>query len=247
MRLICPNCDAEYEVELALLPEAGRDVQCSNCNTVWFQKPALEEALPEPKKIATAAPTGGDGQRPATDPDALNILHEEVARESQARQNDNRSGLETQGELGLDTAMPDAPVATDAVADEQLEAGDEIMGAADVSPREEAPKRGRLPDIEEINSTLADAPEPDPEDYELEVAAPARRSRFRTGFGLMLMATALLVMVYARAPELATRFPQTKPLLASYVVFVDRMRVSLDMGAEVLLTKVNALTERVGS
>ncbi|MGJ5621471.1 zinc-ribbon domain-containing protein, partial [Sulfitobacter sp. MF3-043] len=33
MRLICPNCDAQYEV----MPTDGRDVQCSNCGQTWFQ------------------------------------------------------------------------------------------------------------------------------------------------------------------------------------------------------------------
>lgn len=37
MRLICPNCDAEYEVDDAAIPRAGRDVQCSNCGHAWFQ------------------------------------------------------------------------------------------------------------------------------------------------------------------------------------------------------------------
>lgn len=41
MRLICPNCDAQYEVDAALIPATGRDVQCSNCGKTWFQ-----EALP---------------------------------------------------------------------------------------------------------------------------------------------------------------------------------------------------------
>lgn len=37
MRLICPNCGAQYEVPEQVIPEAGRDVQCSNCGTTWFQ------------------------------------------------------------------------------------------------------------------------------------------------------------------------------------------------------------------
>lgn len=37
MRLICPNCDAQYEVPLDVIPDAGRDVQCSNCGHTWFQ------------------------------------------------------------------------------------------------------------------------------------------------------------------------------------------------------------------
>jgi len=37
MRLVCPNCDAEYEVDDAAVPREGRDVQCSNCGHAWFQ------------------------------------------------------------------------------------------------------------------------------------------------------------------------------------------------------------------
>jgi predicted Zn finger-like uncharacterized protein len=43
MRLICPNCDAQYEVDAMAIPEDGRDVQCSNCGHTWFQgSPELE-------------------------------------------------------------------------------------------------------------------------------------------------------------------------------------------------------------
>ena len=37
MRLICPNCGAQYEVPTNVIPEGGRDVQCSNCGHTWFQ------------------------------------------------------------------------------------------------------------------------------------------------------------------------------------------------------------------
>lgn len=37
MRLICPNCGAQYEVPDGVIPEQGRDVQCSNCAHTWFQ------------------------------------------------------------------------------------------------------------------------------------------------------------------------------------------------------------------
>lgn len=41
MRLICPNCGAQYEVDARVIPDGGRDVQCSNCGHTWFQKPAI--------------------------------------------------------------------------------------------------------------------------------------------------------------------------------------------------------------
>lgn len=40
MRLICPNCGAQYEVDARVIPDTGRDVQCSNCGHTWFQQPA---------------------------------------------------------------------------------------------------------------------------------------------------------------------------------------------------------------
>ncbi len=50
MRLICPNCNAQYEVDDSVIPESGRDVQCSNCGRSWFQHGAghLPEAEPDP-------------------------------------------------------------------------------------------------------------------------------------------------------------------------------------------------------
>lgn len=46
MRLICPNCAAQYEVEDHVIPAAGRDVQCSNCGHTWFQEASA--AMPAP-------------------------------------------------------------------------------------------------------------------------------------------------------------------------------------------------------
>lgn len=37
MRLVCPNCDAKYEVPDDAIPDTGRDVQCANCSHAWFQ------------------------------------------------------------------------------------------------------------------------------------------------------------------------------------------------------------------
>lgn len=55
MRLVCPNCGAQYEVDDAVIPPNGRDVQCSNCAHGWFQpsKAMLdaEAARPEPDPV----------------------------------------------------------------------------------------------------------------------------------------------------------------------------------------------------
>ncbi len=44
MRLTCPNCGAQYEVPDEVIPETGRDVQCSNCGDTWFQNHPSQQA-----------------------------------------------------------------------------------------------------------------------------------------------------------------------------------------------------------
>lgn len=57
MRLICPNCDAEYEVDDTAIPSVGRDVQCSACGHAWFQNhpQTLAEAEDEAELYGDAA------------------------------------------------------------------------------------------------------------------------------------------------------------------------------------------------
>ncbi|MBO8875663.1 zinc-ribbon domain-containing protein, partial [Staphylococcus aureus] len=37
MRLTCPECDAQYEVEDSLIPPGGRSVECARCGHMWHQ------------------------------------------------------------------------------------------------------------------------------------------------------------------------------------------------------------------
>ena len=53
MRLICPNCSAQYEIDATLVPDEGRDVQCSNCGHTWFELPPPPEDFAE--ALASAA------------------------------------------------------------------------------------------------------------------------------------------------------------------------------------------------
>ena len=73
MRLICPNCGAQYEVADDVIPQAGRDVQCSNCGQTWFEHPGASEAAedgidlpppPAPESETTPEP------EPAPEPEA---------------------------------------------------------------------------------------------------------------------------------------------------------------------------------
>ncbi|SHF57873.1 MJ0042 family finger-like domain-containing protein [Loktanella atrilutea] len=78
MRLICPNCGAQYEVDGDLIPDEGCDVQCSNCGHAWFESAAAPSALmedpepspPEPEPEQEQAPDDAPApEQPVTRPD----------------------------------------------------------------------------------------------------------------------------------------------------------------------------------
>jgi predicted Zn finger-like uncharacterized protein len=70
MRLTCPNCGARYEVADTMIPPDGRDVQCSNCSTTWFQPGRRSDLHPTVRVARGAARTeaAGTGAGPAAAP-----------------------------------------------------------------------------------------------------------------------------------------------------------------------------------
>lgn len=95
MRLVCPNCNAQYEVDDNAIPEAGRDVQCSSCGHGWFQYPpdldaemeaetalfgALKEQLDDPATVPdpTTAPNAPSEPDAAKDQEATEEAEADV-------------------------------------------------------------------------------------------------------------------------------------------------------------------------
>lgn len=83
MRLICPNCGAQYEVDDSLIPDLGRDVQCSNCGHAWFQRPAHydSELSDELGLEAMTGPAPASPRLPDEDEDEAPAAAEVEARE----------------------------------------------------------------------------------------------------------------------------------------------------------------------
>lgn len=128
MRLKCPSCGAQYEVPDDVIPEDGRDVQCSNCGNTWFQAPdlsaspeAIEDEAKAPKDAVWHPEVDADiADRPSInqdatpgsstppnspkrrelDPSIADILREEADIEARARRA-NAGGIEEQPDLGL--------------------------------------------------------------------------------------------------------------------------------------------------
>lgn len=245
MRIICPNCDAQYEVEDAAIPVGGRDVQCSNCGHGWFQEridraEVLRDALyaaPEPEpppspalsQTEEVAPEPIAAARRKLDDSVLAVLREEAEREIAARKAETQ-GIELQGDLGLPppvsvAAAGGTPGRADAALTESTLTA-EAEGPVEKASRPAA-RRDLLPDIEEINSTLKPGAV-SAESTQAAAEAEGGGSGFRSGFTLMLVLAAAAVALYVLAPQIAAQLPELGPTMESYVGLVDAARLYLD-------------------
>ncbi|WP_296474551.1 zinc-ribbon domain-containing protein [Roseinatronobacter sp.] len=92
MRIVCTECTAQYEIDASLLPDAGREVQCSSCGHVWFQEksPALamkESAQEQPPLPSTQAqPKQLPEPEPTPEPKTAIELETEAEAEAEAQQ-----------------------------------------------------------------------------------------------------------------------------------------------------------------
>lgn len=257
MRMICPNCGAQYEVADDVIPASGRDVQCSNCGHTWFEQPGASETAelgapietpPEPTETPpepTPAPAPDpepepepapepEAERPAPqqremDPNVADILREEAEYEQAARQAE-ADPIETQPDLDLSHDLDEdrrSREARDRLARLRGEPEVEAAVGAAMAKDAEAPRRELLPDIEEINSTLR--PEAGPSEVMVDEFEEARpRSGFRRGFTLIVVLALIALAVYIFAPQISAAIPQAEPVLTTYVEWVDGLRFWLD-------------------
>lgn len=132
MRITCPNCGAQYEVPDQVIPEEGRDVQCSSCGNTWFQdnprhvaaedddqeliaepevvapsqsgtQPEAEQETPNEIESEKIEDDLPEAQPRELDPEVADILREEAEHESRLREAEANAGIESQAELGLES------------------------------------------------------------------------------------------------------------------------------------------------
>lgn len=183
MRLICPNCDAQYEVGDGVIPDEGRDVQCSNCGQTWFQPSARMDAeraeeldVSAETKDWAAPDAGASADMPVERDDGYDDLYEDeepapppVAAPPRRALDESVLGvLREEAELETRARRGHTAEPLESQPDLGLEEPDTGAGSAQVTTRERMAKmrgieddepvmptrRELLPDIEEINSTL---------------------------------------------------------------------------------------------
>lgn len=274
MRLVCPNCGAQYDVPLEVIPEAGRDVQCSNCGHTWFQKRVSQAPAPGPasapapdEETPTAPAPDLPAPKSSIDPDMADLFREE--REFEARQR-AAEGLETQPDLGLEPPAEDEQARRARESRERMarlkgEETTEARGRSVPPPSSAkdaelqaaalaaaaASRRELLPDVEEINQTLRASSEPRVIDREAGApggSAPRQTGNpFARGFMLMVLLAVVGVALYVFAPKLSEQVPQAAPYLETYVTTVDKGRVWLDGQVKALLTQLDQMSSEAAT
>jgi predicted Zn finger-like uncharacterized protein len=239
MRLTCPGCMAQYEVDDSVIPDAGRDVQCSACGTTWFQYPEhiarqmREMDLDDDDEDGDESESG-DAAGPDRDGDAdrsqgagstrvdktvLDLLREEAERELALRRRE--SGIESQPDLGLEAGprRPSRPRPQDDPAGARVP-----PGSGDGARTR---RRRELPDIEELSSSLDPSDEPrqqDGADVTLPPTDRVQRRGFRGGLVMALFLVLFLIILYMFAPVIGALVPPLQGVMAGYVAAADALR-----------------------
>lgn len=243
MRLICPNCSAEYDVADDVIPQGGRDVQCSSCTKTWFQTdkavvppPETPSGLlsPAPKSegrsVEVGAPTdAATPERKPLDSAVADILRQEAAH-------DGKGPAAKAPPSTLDTPATASAEKVDADQTRKRIASMTRQEGSTPSTTEAATAVGTaanlrtVPDIHEINAALRARAEANDTSglTAAEKEEAQQRQGFRRGFFWVLILIAILILPYIFAEQITENLPQTRPIMASYVLTVDQLRVWLE-------------------
>lgn len=210
---------------------ADGDAWAAPVSDVGTEAPAVHAAVAETVAVADAVVTdateaddasGAEGQAATTpyavDESVLAILREEAEREAQARRAEAARPLETQTDLGIEAAVVATKKAVEVASHTAEAESDDRL----------ANRRTRLPDVEEINSTLRPGDTAADGLSDPASAAVEGRSSFRSGFLLVLTVAILAAALYASADAIADLVPALAGPLKAYVGFVDSLRLQLD-------------------
>ena len=247
MRLTCPNCQAQYEVDDSAIPEAGRDVQCSNCKQTWFQeKPG--RGLPPRDSVVASEPRVKSG---SVEDSILGILREEAEREQRARAEDREAANTAVAKLSRGMQEPNPEAEAKRSDGPDLGQRPDVTPApapAQAEPAAEEPAAAEEPDLTDqvrISAALKQATDSLPP-VESPAAAKEKasgRSGFSSGFTLVIVLFGLGMVCYTFSSTIVEYVPQAEPYLADYIVWVDQMRLKLDEQLIKLTAFIEAQTQ----
>lgn len=258
MRLICPNCDAEYNVADDAIPQGGRDVQCSNCNNTWFQtrksrilsrevSRILSTPIPSVVKSQSRDASGydtpqskngtteGPQHEPVTDKPRHRQIDPSVANilRKEASRNQSVADYSASKPAARRESNPEVVAETRKRIAQMTEGKDATSaGTSQASGQVAAPTTNprSVPDINEINAALRGRATANDEGglTELERYEAVRRKGFRRGFFIVLILIAVTIAPYIFSDEITQRMPELSGYMATYIAVIDQLRISLN-------------------
>ncbi len=175
MRLICPNCATQYEVDDSAVPAAGREVQCGSCASTWFQAPA--------RSNVTAASAKGDlpkwvediveddgleeaRELPGSSPDIASEPNEDIIHEPDLEELIDEGALEAKAGTPEPAPTPSKPAPGTSPAAASVVGGAAVgsaiaakLSGADKEPRQAAQAVAPQAEAPQAQTPQAEAPQ----------------------------------------------------------------------------------------
>jgi predicted Zn finger-like uncharacterized protein len=270
MRLICPNCGAQYEVADDVIPTGGRDVQCSNCGHTWFEQPGASvaaelgseaETPPEPSPEPIPEPTSGPDVAPIPEPepvreapkpremasDVTDILRQEAEYEKSAREADTNT-IETQPDLDLSHDPDEGRRSREArerlarLRGEPENANADAVSAAVGAAMTQDANAPRRELLPDIEEINSTLRPDNTANAAVNYDADTERPRggFKRGFMYVVIIALVALAIYVFAPQISAAVPQVEPYLTSYAEWVDGLRILLDQKLQQLIERAQS-------
>jgi len=263
IEIVCPNCQARYQLPDGAIGPEGRKVSCSSCSHKWRAHPEPEDSAAAPAEpersredamaavseavAAAGAATGAAATAPAPPPGSANRDEQMAAIRRMLSDLKEAADSSPPPEPGPETRKaPQAMAPTGPSArrreddkpnrdnlDERIEDVDKLAKIVKGEPTGSGYDAARLRKRHEKRAKR------------LQKARDRKRKSgaFVTGFTLVATVTGVMVGLYVMTPQIIASQPQMEPALTEYVQTVNQYRVDLDQTTAEWRTW---LTERIG-
>jgi predicted Zn finger-like uncharacterized protein len=271
IEIVCPSCQARYQLPDGSIGPEGRKVSCSSCSHKWRAQvegaaAAHEQATPvSPVSEVAAVPDVAPDTPPYTPPDAppdeVGVGHAAVAGSDPAP----ASGDREEQMAAIRQMLADLKEGVDAAPEVEAEAPPEpvtpeptMRRRAGDDDEEIDALKSRIDDIDKLGKAakgevktsnynptkLRRLHEKRAKNLQRVRERKKRSGGFLTGVTLVGTVTATMVGLYVMQPQIIVASPQMAPAMNEYVVTVDRYRVEINAKTTEWKTW---LVERVGA
>ncbi len=259
IEIVCPSCQARYQLPDGSIGAGGRKVSCSSCSHKWrAHAEGAAQSSPEPEPVAKAEPEtvaesasmaavaapGNDTAAPSPPPPPAAGDREDQMAAIRQMLSDLKEGVDAAPEPEPEvrpTPVAPAPTLRKRDEDEEVDPLKSRIDGVDKLGRaikgEAAPSGYNAAKLRRLHEKRA---------KKLQRARDRRNKSgaFVTGFTLMAMVTGTMVGLYVLHPQIIAASPRMEPALTEYVVTVDRYRVELNSKTDEWRAW---LTERIGA